>query len=133
MKRIRLLTVLLTLGFMLGCSSSKNNTSEKTSAKEQFDKRNTNVSLLTRMRQLPGVVIKNGVPVINKTANNFSSGDNSEPLYILNGLIVGNSFNSINQLVDNFSVKKIEVITGSDASFYGTRGAKGVIKITTFN
>ena len=30
-------------------------------------------------------------------------------------------------------VKKIEIISGSDASFYGSRGATGVIKITTFS
>ena len=90
------------------------------------------VSLLTRIRQLPGVSLKNGVPVINKTSNTLNSRDYGEPLYVLNGQIIGNSFSRIDELVDNFNVKKIEVVTGPDASFYGTQGAKGVIKITTF-
>ena len=90
------------------------------------------VSLLTRIRQLPGVSLKNGVPVINKASNNLNSRDFGEPLYVLNGQIIGNSFSRIDELVDSFNVKKIEVVAGPDTSFYGAQGAKGVIKITTF-
>lgn len=62
----------------------------------------------------------------------MSSEGSSEPLYVLNGYAVGNSFRGIDQLVDNVNVKKVEALTGSDASVYGARGANGVIVITTY-
>ncbi len=80
---------------------------------------------------MPGVIIRNGVPLINKMSNSVYEGGSSEPLYVLNDYIVGNSFRDINQLIDNNNVKEIIVLTGSDASEYGSRGAKGVIKIIT--
>lgn len=54
-----------------------------------------------------------------------------EPLYVLNGYIVGTSFKSIDQIVDNVNVAEIEALYGADASEYGSRGANGVIRITT--
>lgn len=103
------------------------------------DKNRVTISLLNRIRQMPGVIIRNGVPLINKTSNSLyneptqpgATIGSSEPLYVLNDYIVGNSFRDINQLIDNNNVKEIIILTGSDASQYGSRGAKGVIKIIT--
>jgi len=110
--------------------------SGSTNLQEEIDGKNRgNVPLLTRIRQLPGVTTKNGVPVVNKAANSlggFAGSDFGEPLYVLNNQIIGASFVRIDELVDNYNVKKVELLTGSDASFYGTQGAKGVIKITTY-
>lgn len=116
-----------------GCSSTKKKETTSMNVEQELERKNRGqVSLLTRIRQLPGVSLKNGVPVINKASNNLNSRDFGEPLYVLNGQIIGNSFSRIDELVDSFNVKKIEVVAGPDASFYGAQGAKGVIKITTF-
>jgi hypothetical protein len=130
MKKITLLLVFM---FALGCSSNKTTTDGPSNLQAKLDKKNrAAIPLLVQIRQKPGIVLKNGVPALQKADNTFSSAA-QEPLYVLNDQIIGNSFASIDNLVENFMVKKIEVISGSDASFYGSRGANGVIKITTFS
>lgn len=130
--KLRLVLLSLLVVGLFSCGTSK--TSEtKSNIKEENDAKNRGqISLLTRLRQQPGIVLKNGVPVVNKAANTVSSFGNSEPLYVLNGQIIGNSFARIDQIVDNFNVKKIKVIAGPETSYYGSQGAKGVIEITTY-
>jgi len=55
-----------------------------------------------------------------------------EPLYILDDYIVGQSFRSVNELVESVNVKKVEALSASEASLYGSRAASGIIKITTY-
>ncbi|MEM1258689.1 MAG: hypothetical protein AAGC45_05815 [Bacteroidota bacterium] len=130
MKKIALFFALL-LAF--SCGSSKSTSEGPSNLQADLDKKNRMVvPLLTRIRQQPGVVLKNGRPALLSTYNNFST-FTQEPLYVLNEQIIGSSFTSIDNLVENFMVKKIEIISGPDASFYGSRGANGVIKITTFS
>lgn len=134
-----ILYIILLFAF-IGCGPAKNSTASTGTLDQALqDKNRGAISLLDRIRQISGVIVRNGVPIINKTSNsiNVGPGDNfgggsPEPLYVLNNYIVGNSFRSIDQLVDNYNVKEILVLTGPDASEYGTRGAKGVIKITTY-
>ncbi len=122
------ISILLTIN----CSSTKNTSATgKDLDKELTEKNKGNISLLDRIRKKPGIIIRSGVPVINKASNSFSAG-NTEPLYVLNSYTVGSSFRSVNQLVDSFNVKEIKVLTGPDASEYGSRGSNGVILITTY-
>jgi hypothetical protein len=115
------------------CGPSKNTSSaDETSLDQTLQEKNrVTISLLNRIRQKPGVIIRNGVPLINKNSNSVYEGGSAEPLYILNNNIIGNSFRDIDQLVDNVNVKEIIILTGSDATEYGSRGGKGVIKIIT--
>ncbi|MEP2279184.1 TonB-dependent receptor plug domain-containing protein [Maribacter sp.] len=110
------------------------NTSGNTSSldTELREKNRANVSLLQRIRQKPGVVLQNNVPILNKTANSFDSSGNQEPLYVLNNQVIGNSFLSVNELIDSYNVKKIVILSGADAAGYGTQGSNGVIKITSY-
>lgn len=51
--------------------------------------------------------------------------NNTDPLFVVNGIIVGS--------IDDISpqtVKSIEILKGGDAAMYGSRGANGVILIT---
>lgn len=135
MKKLYALLSLLIILVFSNCSSSKfDKTSDSTDIQKQIAEKNRgNISLLTRVRQLPGVSIRYGKPVITKTANSINSSGSVEPLYILNDYPVGQSFESVNGLVDNFNVKKIKVLSDQEASFYGSRAAQGVIKITTYD
>lgn len=130
MKKIALFFVLV---IAFSCGSSKSTSEGPSNLQAELDQKNrAAIPLLIQIRQKPGIVFKNGVPALQKAANTFSA-ENQEPLYVLNDQIIGNSFASVDNLVKNFMVKKIEIISGSDASFYGSRGATGVIKITTFS
>jgi len=117
----------------MACKTTKDTNVKNDSLEETLREKNrNNLSLLTQIRQLPGIILRRGVPVFTKNQSSITSnGTAYEPLYVLNDYIVGNSFASVNQLVTNVNVKKIETLTGHEASFYGTRGANGVIKITT--
>ncbi|WP_423996901.1 TonB-dependent receptor [Maribacter sp. IgM3_T14_3] len=128
------LSFCLTAAILLcSCGPSKNTTKEKSSLDTELREKNrANVSLLQRIRQKPGVVLQNNVPILNKTTNSFDSGGNQEPLYVLNNQVIGNSFHSVNELIDSYNVKKIVILSGADAAGYGTQGSNGVIKITTY-
>lgn len=133
MKKYFLLLFSLSL-MMVGCGTTKKTSdSDGTPLNESLQEKNrVAISLLNRIRRLPGIIIRNGVPIFNKTNNSMSAEGSSEPLYVLNDYIVGNSYRGIDELVDNVNVKKVEALTGSDASVYGSRGANGVILITTY-
>ncbi len=130
MKRIALFFGIL-LAF--SCGSSKSTSEGPGNLQADLDKKNrAAIPLIVRIRQQPGIILKNGVPALQRSDNSFSASA-QEPLYILNDQIIGSSFAAIDNLVESFMVKRIEIIRGSDASFYGSRGANGVVKITTFS
>jgi len=117
------------------CSATKDYQKQEVNLEESLQHKNRiNLSLRDQIRQKPGIVLRQGVPVLVKKHQDINGqrGDNFEPLYVLNDFIIGNSFESVNQLVTNQDVKSIQIINGADASFYGARGSNGVIKITTY-
>ncbi len=134
MKKIAFFVFFFSVCMVSSCKSSKSTSNVTSELNEDLNKKNRgNVTLLDQIRRKPGIIIRNGVPILNKAANSFSSNSVQEPLYVLNSYVVGSSFRSINELVDNFNVKEIKVLSGPDASEYGSRGANGVIKITTYD
>lgn len=129
---IRFLSIFL-LGSILtltSCKSSSTSMNKKPLNQSLEEKNRVTISLLNRIRKLPGITMRSGVPMLAKNNNSIQS--NNEPLYIIDEYSVGNSFRSANGLVESVNVKKIEVLSSSDASFYGSRAASGVIKITTY-
>lgn len=127
--------VLVALSFMLislACKSTVNKNPNDQSLEENLNEKNRiSVSLLNRIRRLPGISLRNGVPIFGKANNSVES--ISEPLYILDDYIVGNSFRSVNGLIRSINVKKVEALSASDASIYGSRASNGVIKITSYD
>ena len=72
--------------------------------------------------EVPGVQVS-GTNILIRSASSVIAG--TEPLYIVEGVPV-NSLEGIQPQ----NVKTIEVLKGSAASIYGTRGSNGVIIIT---
>jgi TonB-dependent SusC/RagA subfamily outer membrane receptor len=71
--------------------------------------------------EVPGVEV-NGTSIIIRSATSISSG--TDPLFVVDGVPV--------TTIDNIlplMVKSIEVLKGSAASIYGSRGSNGVILI----
>lgn len=124
---------LIAVILLCSCSSVKSTSNDRSSLDTELREKNrANISLLQRIRQKPGIVLQNNVPILNKTTNSFDSGGNQEPLYVLNNQVIGNSFHSVNELIDSYNVKKIIILSGADAAGYGSQGANGVIKITSY-
>ncbi|MGB5404515.1 MAG: hypothetical protein WBN13_11115 [Robiginitalea sp.] len=130
MKRILLLT--LVGSFLLSCGSSKPAAAgdEKNLEATLDDKNAAVLPLVNRIQKLPGVTLRGGVPVFIKNTNN-TTGQPPYPLYVVDGLIIGNSFREVENIVQAVDVADLRALTGSNASIYGTRGANGVIEITT--
>lgn len=60
--------------------------------------------------------------------SSFQGGN--EPLYVLDGRIMGQSYNSVS-FVDRGEIYSVRVLKGAEASSYGVRGANGVVEITS--
>ena len=69
-----------------------------------------------------------GTSIKIRGARSINSSD--EPLFVLDGYPQHNGSASLNDL-DPHDIKSIEVLKGADASVWGSRGANGVIVITT--
>jgi len=130
MKKILLL--LLAGSFLLSCGSSQPAaTGNEKDLEASLDDKNAAVlPLVNRIQKLPGVTLRGGVPVFIKNSNT-TAGRPPYPLYVVDGLIIGNSFREVENIVQPVDVSDLRALTGSNASYYGTRGANGVIEITT--
>lgn len=129
MKKLSYLSYVLILTAIVSCGSlkSKDNTAANT---EQVSEANKDLlPLFNQIIRLRGISGASGVPLF--ISNNNSVIGSSEPLYVINGSIIGNSFASIVDVVNPMDVKSIKPIKGPDASFYGSRGSNGVLVITT--
>jgi TonB-dependent SusC/RagA subfamily outer membrane receptor len=71
--------------------------------------------------EVPGVQV-NGTSIKIQGASSLML--STEPLFVVDGMVV----NSISD-IQPYSVKSIEILKGSSASIYGSRGANGVILI----
>ena len=71
--------------------------------------------------EIPGVVV-NGTSIIIRSVTSINGG--TDPLFIVDGVPVSTIDNILPQLV-----RSIEVLKGSAASIYGSRGSNGVILI----
>ncbi len=131
MKLTLLCNLILCLG-LAACGAAHSTSDSQGSLGENLrDKNRAAFTLLDQIRQLPGITLRHGVPVFVKSTNRIQDDGGFEPLYVLDGYIVGNSFRDVDQLVGNANVKEIKTINGPEASFYGSRGSSGIIRITT--
>ncbi|MDX1331997.1 MAG: TonB-dependent receptor plug domain-containing protein [Robiginitalea sp.] len=130
MKKLFILGVIGML--TLSCGSSKSaSPADDENLEQSLDDQNAAVlPLVTRIQKLPGVTLRGGVPVFIRNSSS-TSGRPPLPLYVVDGLVIGNSFRAVENIVQPVDVKSIRAITGSEASYYGARGANGVIEITT--
>ncbi len=132
MKKTMAIAMVFCLFVLTSCGGSKNTPAEGAVTSEQLEARNQAVlPLLTQIRRLPGIAVQFGVPVFVKGNNSIQDGARSEPLYVVDGIAVGNSFQMVQDIVQPVDVKSIKAVSGAEASFYGSRGASGVIVITT--
>lgn len=132
MKKLIVMALGCCLLALTSCGSSKSTPADGAVTAEQVEARNQAVlPLLTQIRKLPGIAVQFGVPVFVKGNNSIQDGARSEPLYVVDGIAIGNSFQLVQDIVQPVDVKSIKALSGAEASFYGSRGASGVIVITT--
>lgn len=130
MKKLLILAVAGMLSVSCGSSKPASPADDKNLEQTLDDQNAAVLPLVTRIQKLPGVTLRGGVPVFIKNSTS-TRGRPPLPLYVVDGMVIGNSFRSVEAIVQPVDVKSIRALTGSDASFYGARGANGVIEITT--
>ncbi len=125
MKNFILITLLV---FSISCqvSNSSNSSDNKTQ---------TTLSLLDRLRSLPGLRISGSD---ERNAQVYLRGQTSimyyqEVLFYVNGIRVGN-YSSAYQLVQPINIESIKLLkSASELSIYGADGRDGIILIKTSN
>lgn len=124
--------VLLISIFMVGCTSTKVSTDP--------DLNSTHISLNqdqvsphdwgTILRKVPGLKVTGSYPDLSILMRGPKSvSQSSEPLYVLDGVVLGNSFRELASVADPSNIKKIRVLKGPESAKYGMRGAFGVIEV----
>jgi len=90
--------------------------------------------LIDWMRSQAGVDVRGTDPdylVVVRGFNSFSDGASNEPLYVIDGLAVGRKYKDATANLDPHLIKRVVVVPPPRAGKYGSRGANGVIEITT--
>ena len=88
-------------------------------------------NLADYLRRMPGVQVRGTGDNVNiqiRGASSFSS--ETQPLFVLDGRVMGNNYSEVNRFLSMSEVGSIQVLTDSEAGSYGMRGANGVIVIT---
>ncbi|MEM6361955.1 MAG: TonB-dependent receptor plug domain-containing protein, partial [Bacteroidota bacterium] len=85
------------------------------------------------LKRIPGIQVSGAVsdPQISiRGINTFGAGN--EPLYVLDGVVIGNSYNQVTSLVEVTDIEKVRVLkSGGETASYGARGTNGVVLIKT--
>lgn len=130
-----LFTIIIAGMFLVSCSNSAQKgmtaSSNKTKPKPTIETQMGEFALENMLRKNPGVQVRGSgtnATVQIRGINTFRSG--IEPLFIVNGTPVGNSYNAAVDLVRSMQIKSVRVLKDSDAAFYGLRGTNGVVLIT---
>ena len=131
------------MSLTFSCNSTKDTVSTKNlkevenndikGNKKHINATNVDLTLLNQLRKISGVCVQGSgsdasIYIRGKSSINMSS----KPLFFVNDQIVDGGYAAIVNLIDPRDIKYIEVLkTANEISFYGSRGASGVIKITT--
>ena len=93
---------------------------------------NNEFALENYLKRAPGVVMLgsgSNARVQIRGVNSFNSG--TEPLFVVNGTQIGNSYSQAVNVVRGLKITSVKVLKDSDATLYGVRGGNGVIVIKT--
>ena len=104
---------------------------KKKKKKEKAEKSMAFLSLADLLRREPGVLVQGSGSNAKVTIRGGAGANFSDPLFVIDRVPVGNSYAQAAGMVDVNDIANVNVLKGSDAQQYGTRGNSGVIEITT--
>lgn len=110
-----------------GGSTLDRETGEMTLADNQVNPENNLESYLNRTAGVRLLGSGQNATVQIRGVNSY--GSNTQPLFIINGTDVGQNYSNAAGLLRGMTIKSVRVLKGSDATFYGLRGAGGVVVI----
>jgi len=123
MKQIVFAVFVITVSF--ACDGSK--------ATAKTDKTETLITYQTLadlLRNQPGIKVQGyGANVTVIIRGETSIEDNNEPLFVLDGNPIGNTYALASQNLDPNEIDRIRVLSAARAGLYGSRGGNGVIEM----
>lgn len=135
--RLILLACAFTLFTLTSCSTAQvgqQNARISTPDAKENDLKGVDMSsgmdLTTYLRQISGVSIQgSGADAVIRIRGMSSFGSVVEPLYVVDGTVMGNEFSRVyNVIVDVDMIKRVEVLkSASETAEYGMQGGNGVI------
>ncbi len=139
MKSLFTFTFLTLLIAAIGCTTTENATDFSSSQNELeqvdvnpkgsvSDDNDFHQDLSDYLRRIPGVTVSQDMVSI-RGIKSINSGN--EPLFVVDGQVVGNSYAQVKNLVSVRQIDHVRALKGSDAAMYGVRGGNGVILIET--
>lgn len=137
MKQQCILSCFLILFILSGCRSSETTTAAQGTGTERSneiitDDKNFHKDLGSYLQLIPGIRVlgsESNRKVMVHGVSSFSM--NNEPLFVLDGQVVGNTYSQVQNIINVNDIDNVRVLKGSDATIYGIRGANGVVLITT--
>ena len=105
-------------------SSQGSNTVQVNSAESGID-------LTSYLRRVAGVSVRgNGADATIRVRGDVNFKTDATPLFVVNGTILGNNFNTVYSTIDVNEIARVRVLKNvSDTNLYGMQGANGVIEI----
>lgn len=106
--------------------------SGSTGSSLEVDNARTGMADLTvYLQQLSGVLVQGDGPGATITVRGVTSVNmETSPLFVVDGMPIGTSYEEIYNTIDVQQVKNVRVLKSSvETSMYGVRGANGVIEI----
>lgn len=120
-------SMLAMLVMALGCVSTG-----ETTENARKDDKTIAVNLTQYFRQVPGLTVngsgRDASVLVRRPSSIMSS---KRPLFVLDGIVIGQSFERLHGLVRVQDIDYVKVLKGPDAGAYGMRGSNGVILVVT--
>ena len=123
----------LAAGLLLSCTDGNYKTDEKGRALKDFSQYNNMVEVMQNVRGLR--VMGNGSNAyVFMSGYNTTSATNKPPLFVVDGVAIGNSLSQLDNLLTPVQVKSVRTLRGMQAtSRYGDQASFGVVLIKTVN
>jgi TonB-dependent SusC/RagA subfamily outer membrane receptor len=141
MKKLVLLLFTVLSFAVISCTATKSgggaeaNKTSMDKRAEESQQTSQNIPLEDYLRRIPGLRVtgkgsaaKVRIASIGKT----SATGSQSPLFVIDGVRIGNNLSDASNVVQTSDIKKVKVLKDpSQTSFYGSAGAAGVIEIMT--
>jgi|CXWL01.1.fsa_nt_gi TonB-dependent SusC/RagA subfamily outer membrane receptor len=133
-------SIILLFGLLVAALTSCTSTKQSSSAtngdikpKNDIENPGQNKTLIDYLRHESGVqIIGSGSNASIRIRGSSTLKTSNEPLFVVNGRVLNGGLSEAIQFVPTQEIKSVRVLKNADElSFYGARGANGVIEILT--
>lgn len=131
-----IITAVFGIACLLSCGPSRVIKSDQTAREKSGAERDFKGQreLIDYLKTIPGVEVRGGganLLVLVRGAKSING--NNNPLYVVDGVIMGYNYYHAASAADRFMIDKVVVLPPPRSARYGSQGQNGVIEVTTRN